>query len=147
MASQDYISQFSHGIPPTQPDRSPSRTPWCRHSVAAHGHHPLPPSELWLHSYLYSTKIAFDTILHNSHWPRLQPTGSGTTTISTDATYTVTSTATTSGHYDTSTLHHNVSKVPLLHASTFHVADPERLPRSALRDSCHGPLETRRGLP
>ena len=27
MASQDYISQFSQGIPPTQPDRSPSRTP------------------------------------------------------------------------------------------------------------------------
>ena len=27
MASQDYISQFSQGIPSTQPDRSPSRTP------------------------------------------------------------------------------------------------------------------------
>ena len=27
MASQDYISQFSQGIPPTQPHRSPSRTP------------------------------------------------------------------------------------------------------------------------
>ena len=27
MASQDYISQFSQGIPPTQPDRPPSRTP------------------------------------------------------------------------------------------------------------------------
>ena len=27
MASQDYISQFSQGIPATQPDRSPSRTP------------------------------------------------------------------------------------------------------------------------
>ena len=27
MASQDYISQYTQGIPPTQPERSPSRTP------------------------------------------------------------------------------------------------------------------------
>ena len=121
--------------------------PW----PSSHGDHPLSPSELWLQSYMDSTETAFDTILHDPNFNTLATHTThrlpGTTTISTDATYTVTSTATTSGHYDTSTLHHNFSKVPLLHASTFHVADPERLPRSALRDSCHGPLETRRGLP
>ena len=166
MASQDHISQFSQGIPPTQPDRSPSRTP--RRDIgstfyiawdfgagipwpSSHGHRPLPSSELRLQSHLDSTEIAFDTIFNYSTLTTLAKHAThrlpDTTTISTDATYAVTSATTSSGHYDPSTLHHDLSQVTFLHASIFHVADPERLPRSAMRDPGHGQLETRRGFP
>ena len=37
MASQDYISQFTQGIPATQPERSPSRTPRRDPPPAAYG--------------------------------------------------------------------------------------------------------------
>ena len=37
MASQDYISQFTQGIPATQPERSPPRTPRRDHPSKAYG--------------------------------------------------------------------------------------------------------------
>ena len=42
MASQDLISQFSQGIPATQPDRSPSRTPRREHAPAPGASIPVP---------------------------------------------------------------------------------------------------------
>ena len=66
--------------------------PW----PSSHGDHPLSPSELWLQSYMDSTETAFDTILHYPNFNTLATHTThrlpGTTTISTDATYTVTST-------------------------------------------------------
>ena len=159
MASQDYISQFSQGIPSTQPDRSPSRTPRRNHWINAigpicadiprpppHGHQLLPPPEHWLQPYLDSTTTAFDTIFKYSISITLAHSStsslSNTITFSTGATDTVTSATTTSDHNDSTTLSYNSTKVTFLYASTFSVADSEKLSSPHLRDPSHAPMET-----
>ena len=98
-----------------------------------------------------ATEITSDTILHSSNFYTLATYATSrlsyTATLPTDATYTVTSTATASSFYNTSTLHYDFSQITFLHASTFYVTDPERLPSPPMRDSGYATLETRRGLP
>ena len=111
-----------------------------------HGHQLLPAPEPRLQPYLDSTTTAFDTIFKYSISITLAHSTtsslSNTITFSTDATDTVTSATTTSDHDDSSTLSHNPTKVTFLHASTFRVANSERLSRPHLRDPSHAPLET-----
>ena len=98
------------------------------------------PPELRLQPYLDSTTTAFDTIFNYSISTTLAngttSSLSNTITFSTDATYTVTSATTTSDHDDSSTLSHNFTKVTFLHASTFCVANSERLSASARSQPC-----------
>ena len=91
MASQDHISQFSQGIPPTQPDRSPSRTPrrdigstphensvpafrGPLHMATAHYRHPnFGYNPTWTPPRLPLTPSS--TTPPSLHWPSMQPTG------------------------------------------------------------------------
>ena len=91
MASQDHISQFSQGIPSTQPDRSPSRTPrrdigstphetsvptfrGPLHMATAHYRHPnFGYNPTWTPPRLPLTPSS--TTPPSLHWPSMQPTG------------------------------------------------------------------------
>ena len=144
MASQDHISQFSQGIPLTQPDRSPSRTP--RRGIGSTPQEPSVPTfrgplhmatnyyrppnfgynPTWTPPRLPLTPSS--TTPSPLRWPSVQHTGYPTQPLFPPMPPTaVTSATTTSGNYDSSTLHHNFSTVTFLHASTFYVADSERL--------------------
>ena len=98
-----------------------------------------------------STAITFDAIIHASTFYALATYATSrlsyTATLPSDATYTVTSTTTSSGIHDTSTLHYDVSQITLLHASTLHVTDPQRLSSPPVPDSSYAKLQTRRGFP
>ena len=78
MASQDYISQFSQGIPSTQPDRSPSRTP-----RRTNGSTPLDPSVPTFRGPLHMAANYYrpPNFGYNPTWtpPRLPLTPSSTT--------------------------------------------------------------------
>ena len=140
MASQDYISQFTQGIPATQPERSPSRTPIyeLRHfcsslsGTSSHGRPAVSHSMLRLHTHMDPTEITNDAAFHISisHAVELYGTTSpvSSATFPSDATSTLSSTTTSSGIRYTSTIHYSITKVTLIHPNTFNVANPQIRP-------------------
>ena len=164
MASQDYISQFSQGIPPTQPHRSPSRTPrrdpssmthenWVPafrgplHMATTHYRSPnFGYTHTWTPPRLPLTPSS--TSPTPSHWPHMQHQGYPTQPLFPPMPPAPSPPPPPLQRiHDTSTIHYDVSQITLLHASTLHVTDPQRLPSPPMRDSSYATLETRRGLP
>ena len=165
MASQDYISQYTQGIPPTQPERSPSRTPRRDPPSVAYDafvpgyrgplhmatHSTMPQPLLRLHAHLDPTTFANDAAIHNSFSHALELHGTTSTlcpaTLPSGTTDILSSTAASSGIHYTTTIHYNLTQVTLTHPTIFHVANPQRLPCASMRDPGYATLEAGRGLP
>ena len=164
MASQDYISQFSQGIPATQPDRSPSRTP--RRELpssqdtfgAPSFHGPLHQAYQALHVQRTQQR-PWLTYLSQSHGWR-NPNAPAMTSmpqswswaptpsplLPTRRLSTSTSTS-TSRTLNASAVLNDISKILHLRHSTFGLQDQSRLSSQALRNASYDELETGRRLP
>ena len=159
MASQDYISQFSQGIPSTQPDRSPSRTP--RRGMGSTPPDPSVPAfrgplhmatnfhrppnfsynPTWTPPRLPLTPCS--TTPSPLRWPAMQPTNYSTQPLFPPMPPTQSPPPPPTAHQpDSPKVQYHSSKVTYLYTSAFYLANPKRLSRPHLRDPSYATMET-----